>query len=67
MCTFLPTDELLSRLDGALICPIAHVPADLTKVDRCVDQRPPVVGVLAQIDGRTARHLFLEDTSFISH
>lgn len=57
----------------AIMCPLVpmkqllHVPADLTQVERHVEQRTPVVSVLAQPDGRTARDLKLEDRSFITH
>lgn len=43
----------------------ADVPADFTEVDCCVDQRPPDVSVLAEVDGSPAWYFFLEDTMFI--
>ncbi len=43
----------------------ADIPADITEVDYCEDQWRPDVSILPKVEGRLARHLFLEDMVFM--
>lgn len=53
---FPPSAQVFSGCDAFTVQRFApaDVPADLTDVDCCVDQWPPDVSILAQVDGSSA-------------